>query len=79
LRAFLEYKALLAGLPLHTVDPRNTSRTCSVCGHCEKANRQSQAAFKCVACGFAAPADWNTSVNISRAAVKRLLVGGRAH
>jgi len=30
LRAFLEYKARLAGVPLHTVNPRNTSRTCSV-------------------------------------------------
>jgi putative transposase len=79
LRSFLEYKATLAGVPLHTIDPRNTSRTCSVCGHCEKANRQSQASFKCVQCGFAAPADWNASVNISRAAVKRLIVGGRAH
>ena len=27
----------------YAVDPRNTSRTCSVCGHCEKANRKSQA------------------------------------
>jgi putative transposase len=79
LRSFLEYKARLAGVPLHTIDPRHTSRTCSVCGHCEKANRQSQASFKCVQCGFAAPADWNASVNISRAAVKRLIVGGRAH
>ncbi|HEY6287048.1 MAG TPA: transposase [Ktedonobacteraceae bacterium] len=79
LRSFLEYKAALAGVPLHTTDPRNTSRTCSVCGHCAKANRQSQASFKCVRCGFAAPADWNASVNISRAAVKRLIVGGRAH
>ena len=26
--SFLSYKAALAGVPLHTVDPRNTSRTC---------------------------------------------------
>ena len=45
LRQFLSYKAALAGIPLHTVDPRNTSRTCSECGHCAKANRKSQASF----------------------------------
>ena len=36
LRFFLQYKATLAGVPLHTVDPRNTSRTCQQCGHCRK-------------------------------------------
>jgi len=47
LRFFLSYKAALAGVPLHTVDPRNTSRTCSECGHCAKENRKSQASFLC--------------------------------
>jgi putative transposase len=37
LRAFLTYKALAEGIPVIPVDPRNTSRTCSGCGHCEKA------------------------------------------
>lgn len=40
LRQFLFYKAALAGVPLHLVDPRNTSRTCSVCGHCAKKEPQ---------------------------------------
>jgi putative transposase len=79
LRFFLEYKARVAGVMLYTVDPRNTSRTCSQCGYCAQSNRQSQASFRCQSCGFAAPADVNASVNISRAAVKRLIVGGRAH
>jgi putative transposase len=78
LRFFLEYKAQAAGVPLHTVDPRNTSRTCSQCGHCEKANRQSQASFLCQSCGYAAPADYNAAVNISRAPVKVPIVAGRA-
>ncbi len=65
LRAFLSYKAALAGVPLHTVDPRNTSRTCHVCGHCAKANRKSQAAFCCVACGHTDNADRNAAINIS--------------
>lgn len=74
LRSFLSYKAALSGVPLHTVDPRNTSRTCHACGHCAKENRKSQASFVCVQCGLAAPADWNAAVNISRAEVKQPIV-----
>jgi putative transposase len=69
LRHFLSYKAALAGIPLHTVDPRNTSRTCSECGHCEKANRKSQACFVCQSCGYTDNADRNAAMNISRASV----------
>ncbi|HEV2663062.1 MAG TPA: transposase [Ktedonobacteraceae bacterium] len=75
LRQFLEYKARYAGVPLHTVDPRNTSRTCQVCKHCEKANRKSQASFVCKNCGYSCNADWNAAINISRADVMRPLVG----
>ena len=78
LRTFLEYKARLAGVCLHLVDPRNTSRTCSICGHCEKANRKSQAEFVCQSCGYAAPADWNAAINISRADVKQPIVAPAA-
>ena len=60
--------AAWAGVPLHLVNPRDTSRTCSACGHCEKANRKSQARFLCVGCGFFALADLNAAVNIGRRA-----------
>jgi IS605 OrfB family transposase len=43
LRQFLTYKARLAGIPLTLIDPRDTSRTCSACGHCARENRKSQA------------------------------------
>lgn len=46
------------------VDPKNTSRTCAVCGHCAPGNRESQAVFECEACGHAAHADTNAAVNI---------------
>ncbi len=75
LRFFLSYKAALAGVPLHTVDPRNTSRTCHVCKHCEKANRKSQASFVCKNCGYTDNADRNAAINISRADVMRPIVG----
>lgn len=78
LRSFLQYKAALAGVPLHTVDPANTSRTCHACGHCAKANRKSQTSFCCVQCGLSMNADINAAINISRAAVKQPLVAGRA-
>jgi len=77
LRQFLSYKAALAGVPLHTVDPRNTSRTCHVCGYCAKENRKSQAAFCCQACGYSCNADWNAALNISRAAVMQPIVASK--
>jgi putative transposase len=46
------------------VDPRNTSRTCAVCGHCAPGNRESQAVFECVACKHQAHADTNAAVVI---------------
>ena len=66
LRQFLGYKCEAAGIPLVFVDPRNTSRTCSACGHCAKENRKSQAKFECLNCGFQANADYNASCNIAR-------------
>ena len=64
LRSFIEYKAALAGLRVVKVNPRNTSRTCSKCGHCDKANRQSQSEFVCQSCGYKANADENAAKNI---------------
>jgi IS605 OrfB family transposase len=69
LRAFIAYKAQLRGVPIHFVDPRNTSRTCPVCGHCAKENRKTQASFVCTSCGFAGPADVIAAGNISRRAL----------
>lgn len=72
LRGFFEYKAYLAGVPVHFVDPRNTSRTCPACGHCAKENRKTQALFLCTSCGFAGPADVIAAGNIAgRASVSR--------
>ncbi len=74
LRQFLTYKAALAGVQLHVIHPRNTSRICHQCGHCEKANRKSQAQFLCKSCGYAASADYNAAINISRAVVMQPIV-----
>jgi putative transposase len=76
LRAFVTYKATLAGVPLILVDPRNTSRTCPECDDCDKANRRSQSEFVCKSCGFAEHADVVGARNIARrAAVHQPNVG----
>src|SRR5262249_34947597 len=69
LRSFIAYKAQMAGVRLVLVNPAYTSQMCGHCGHCEKANRNPQAKFLCVRCGYACHADLNAAVNIRRAAV----------
>jgi putative transposase len=64
LGSFIGYKAQLAGVPVVYVDPRNTSRTCAECQHCERSNRKGQSEFQCKACGHEAHADVNAARNI---------------
>jgi transposase len=47
------------------VNPAYTSQTCSACRHCAPENRESQAVFRCVACGHRANADVNAAINIA--------------
>lgn len=79
LRQCIEYKAHCVGVPVILLDPRNSSRTCSACGHCEKANRRTQAAFMCVSCQHTMAADVNAAINLKMwAAVKPPMVSNRA-
>lgn len=72
LRNFIEYKAKQSGVKVLTVDPRNTSRECSQCGHIAKSNRKTQSKFKCQSCGATRNADTNAALVIrSRAAVNQ--------
>ena len=61
---FLQYKARLSGGQVIEVDPKNTSRRCSFCGHVAQENRESQAVFLCKACGYSNNADHNAAINI---------------
>ena len=72
LRNFIEYKARLAGTLVQYIDPRNTSRQCSVCGYTSKNNRKNQADFVCRSCGHSENADINAAKNISFRAVINL-------
>lgn len=48
---------------LYYVNPKYTSRTCPMCGHIDKRNREG-IVFKCVNCGFECNADLNAAKNI---------------
>lgn len=77
LRAFIEYKAALAGVPVKAVNPRGTSHLCPECGHEERGNRRNRDEFACLRCSFAGPADHVAAVNIAaRAAVNPPIVAG---
>ena len=45
--------------------PAFTSQRCSACGHIAVGSRESQALFRCVACGYACNADVNAARNIA--------------
>jgi putative transposase len=47
------------------VKPHFTSQRCSACGHTDAKARESQAVFRCVACGLACNADVNAARNIA--------------
>jgi len=66
-RRQLDYKLAWNGGWLIAVPPQNTSRTCPCCGHVSKDNRQTQARFECVGCGFEENADVVGAINVLRA------------
>jgi transposase len=47
------------------VKPHYTSQRCSACGQLDRDSRESQAVFRCTACGFAGNADVNAAINIA--------------
>lgn len=69
----VRYKALKAGIEVVFVDPRNTSKACSKCGHATRSNRPTQGDFRCVQCGYQANADANAAKNIAARAFEMLL------
>jgi putative transposase len=64
LRTRIEQKAKWTGTMVVAVNPAYTSRTCSRCSHVARENRESQAVFRCVVCGFELHADVNAAINI---------------
>ncbi|MCG9084281.1 RNA-guided endonuclease InsQ/TnpB family protein [Laribacter hongkongensis] len=65
-RRQLDYKLGWQGGHLIAVPPHYTSQTCPACGHVSKLNRQTQARFRCVECGFEENADLVGAINVLR-------------
>jgi len=47
------------------IRPAFTSQRCSACGQVDRDSRESQAVFRCTACGFAGHADVNAAISIA--------------
>ena len=70
----LEHAARYHGTTIVKVNPAYTSQTCNACRRVAPESRESQAVFRCVACGHRAHADVNAAKNILAAG---LAVTGR--
>lgn len=76
LAARLEHKATGR---IEKINPRYTSQTCNACGNVARENRESQAVFSCVACGYQANADVNAARNIRDTAPGRGVAARGGH
>jgi len=74
LKEFVKYKADWYGRYFLSIDPRNTSRKCSQCGHTEKENREGKS-FSCIKCGYKQDADLNAAINILEAGLALIACG----
>jgi putative transposase len=77
-RRQLEYKQAWLGGGVLAVPPHNTSRTCPACGHVSAENRQTQARFECVECGYQNNADVVGAINILERGHRLLACGETA-
>lgn len=66
-------KAKEYGIETQKIEPAYTSQRCSRCGNIDKANRPSQAEFRCTECGFECNADYNASQNISIPGIDKII------
>lgn len=58
------YKSTAEGIPIVTVDPRDTSTTCRKCGQTDSEYRNG-VEFSCRRCGYEVHADVNAAINIA--------------
>ena len=77
-RRQLDYKVAWNGGLLLAVPPHNTSRTCPCCCHVSKDNRQTQAKFLCVDCGYENHADVVGAINVLERGYRLLACGEMA-
>nr|WP_228291410.1 RNA-guided endonuclease TnpB family protein [Thiothrix litoralis] len=77
-RPQLDYKTAWKGGMLFAVPPQYTSQTCPGCGHVSADNRQSQAVFACVECGYENNADVVGAINVKERGHRLLACGDGA-
>jgi len=77
-RRQLAYKVVWHGGMLLAVAPHRTSQTCPCCGHVSKDNRQTQAKFLCVDCGYENHADVVGAINVLERGYRLLACGESA-
>ena len=75
IRTFLDYKLRERNKFLVLVSPYYSSQECYICGHIDAANRQTQAQFKCIACGYQNNADINASLILKKRFLAQLRDG----
>ena len=76
-RRQLDYKLAWKGAHLIAVPPHHTSQTCPACGHVSAQNRQTQAGFACMVCGYENNADLVGAINILSRGMQQLRDEGR--
>jgi len=69
----IEYKAQWRGVPVVKVDPRNSSRTCPICGRIQDSRMGAE--FKCE-CGWHLDRHINASINLLQTAISKGMAGG---
>ena len=77
-RRQLDYKLAWNGGMLFAVPPHYTSQTCPCCGHVSADNRQTQARFACVECGYENHADVVGAINVLERGHRLLACGDGA-
>jgi putative transposase len=73
LHQIIEYKAQWKGIPVIKVDPRNSSRTCPICGRIQDSRMGTE--FKCE-CGWHLDRHINASINLLQTAISKGMAGG---
>jgi len=73
LHQIIEYKAQWKGIPVVKVDPRNSSRTCPICGKIQYSRMGTE--FKCE-CGWHLDRHINASMNLLQTAISNGMAGG---
>ena len=68
----LTYKCLLAGKVLEVLDERDTSKTCSGCGH-QQPMPLWKRTYRCGTCGLEMDRDENSAVNLRERFLARLV------